>query len=101
MCRHERYGQALHAIPIHWSKERNVLQNLHRHGPSEHGYLRAFLTIPYSSRTLYGHSLTSLLWNHTASYRIHTYGLRAVEGDLVVKESSAWKDVQTSEVSPR
>lgn len=45
------------------------------------------MSLPYSLRTLYLHSLTSLLWNHTATYRLHHYGNKPVQGDLVLKES--------------
>ena len=46
------------------------------------------MSLPYSLRMLYLHSLTSLLWNHTATYRLHHYGKEPVQGDLVMKESA-------------
>ena len=32
------------------------------------------------------HTLASLVWNHLATYRVKEYGLRPVEGDLVLKK---------------
>ena len=78
-----------------------MLQTLHQHGYTEHACHRAFMTIPYGNRMLFAHSLSSLLWNHTANYRVERYGLRPVEGDLVLRERQDWGDIDTCEVSSR
>ena len=62
-----------------------MLQKLKQYGGTRYGYLRALMSIPYHQRVLYVHSLSSVLWNHAASYRIKEYGLKPVEGDLVLR----------------
>ena len=86
MCRNGQYGAALRALSADLTRERLLLQKLHQYGHTEYACRRGLMTLPYSVRTLYVHSLSSLLWNHTASYRIQEYGLRPVEGDLVMRE---------------
>lgn len=61
-----------------------MLQALKQYGGTNYGYKRAMMNLPYNFRQLYAHSLSSLLWNHTANYRIQEYGLVPVEGDLVM-----------------
>lgn len=99
--RNGEYGLAMKALALHQAKERLMLQKLHQHGHTEHGCWSAFMTVPYNNRMLFTNSLSSLLWNHTASYRIQTHGLRAVEGDLVMKERKQWSNIHTCEISAR
>ena len=44
------------------------------------------MNIPHNWRGFYLHTFSSLLWNHLASYRVREYGLKPVEGDLVLKK---------------
>ena len=63
-----------------------MLTHTHTHTHSQYGYTSALMSIPYSSRLLHIHSFTSLIWNHTASFRIKQYGMEPVEGDLVLRD---------------
>ncbi len=58
------------------------------------------MSLPHSSRKLYLHSVTSLFWNHLASFRVKQYGMEPVQGDLILKgdpgtqgSKVAWKYV--------
>lgn len=84
--RRELYDVALQEIPSQFTRERIMLQKLHQYGHTDYACRRAFMSIPYSARTLYVHSLSSLLWNHSASCRLQQYGFIPVEGDLVLKD---------------
>lgn len=46
-----------------------------------------FLQIPRNNRLMYIHSYQSVVWNTMVSRRIEAFGLKAVEGDLVLKGS--------------
>lgn len=43
--------------------------------------------IPRNNRLMYIHSYQSVVWNTMVSRRIEAFGLKAVEGDLVLKGS--------------
>lgn len=47
-------------------------------------YLNALTNIPRNNRSFFCHSFQSYVWNLIATYRIRTYGLKLVKGDLVV-----------------
>nr|DBA31179.1 TPA: hypothetical protein GDO54_007073 [Pyxicephalus adspersus] len=74
---------ALALMPDFKVRERMMLRALNRYGMSDEGYVRGWLSIPHSMRIFYIHAYCSKIWNEAASYRIATYGLRVVEGDLV------------------
>lgn len=50
-------------------------------------YFLFFLQIPRNNRLMYIHSYQSVVWNTMVSRRIEAFGLKAVEGDLVLKGS--------------
>ncbi|XP_018414985.1 PREDICTED: pseudouridylate synthase 7 homolog-like protein [Nanorana parkeri] len=75
---------ALALMPEFKVRERMMLRALNRYGMSDEGYVRSWLSIPHSMRIFYIHAYCSKIWNEAASYRIATYGLRVVEGDLVL-----------------
>ncbi|XP_006865378.1 PREDICTED: pseudouridylate synthase 7 homolog-like protein [Chrysochloris asiatica] len=64
-------------------RERSVLESLHRFGITEEGCIQAWFSFPHSMRIFYIHAYSSKIWNEAVSYRLATYGLRVVEGDLV------------------
>lgn len=43
--------------------------------------------IPRNNRLMYVHSYQSVVWNTMVSRRIEAFGLKAVEGDLILKGS--------------
>ena len=87
-CREERFREALHLLPSHLVMERLMLKSLHQNiSDSDYAYKQALFSIPQDSRFFYVQSFCSVLWNHTASYRLREYGPRLVEGDLVVQGS--------------
>ena len=101
LYRHQRFDEALKCIDSHAIRERLMLEKLHQHGDSNYGYVRAIMAIPYTYRSMYTRSMTSLLWNHVASYRIREYGLRPVEGDLVLMERKQDLSRRQAEISDR
>lgn len=76
----------LEKMPHHRSREVYVLKGLRQHGYTNRGCVHALMNIPHNWRGFYLHTFTSLLWNHLASYRVREYGLKPVEGDLVLKK---------------
>lgn len=46
-----------------------------------------FFQLPRNNRLMYVHSYQSVVWNTMVSRRIDAFGLKAVEGDLVLKGS--------------
>lgn len=46
-----------------------------------------FFQIPRNNRLMYIHSYQSVVWNTMVSRRIEAFGLKAVEGDLVLRGS--------------
>ncbi|XP_073476044.1 pseudouridylate synthase PUS7L [Aquarana catesbeiana] len=75
---------ALSLMPDFKVREKMMLRALNRYGMTDEGYIRCWLSIPHSMRIFYIHAFCSKIWNEAASYRMATYGLKAVEGDLVL-----------------
>lgn len=50
-------------------------------------YSSLLFQIPRNNRLMYIHSYQSVVWNTMVSRRIEAFGLKAVEGDLVLKGS--------------
>lgn len=48
--------------------------------------------IPRNNRLMYIHSYQSVVWNTMVSRRIEAFGLKAVEGDLVLRGSELFKN---------
>lgn len=48
--------------------------------------------IPRNNRLMYIHSYQSVIWNTMVSRRIEAFGLKAVEGDLMLRGSKLFKD---------
>ncbi|KAM9311709.1 pseudouridylate synthase PUS7L [Gastrophryne carolinensis] len=76
---------ALALMPEFKVRERMMLRALNRYGISHEGCIRGWLSIPHSMRIFYTHAYCSKVWNEAASYRIATYGMKVVEGDLVYR----------------
>jgi tRNA pseudouridine13 synthase len=91
VLRNARYDVALRSLDPDMTRARLLLQKLHQYGCTEYACRRGLMTLPYGVRKMYILSLSSLLWNHSASYRIQEYGLQPVEGDLVVRERGECK----------
>ncbi|CAH1986061.1 unnamed protein product [Acanthoscelides obtectus] len=51
---------------------------------NENDYVNALEKIPRSMRLFYMHSFQSLVWNKMVSKRIQLFGLKPVEGDLIL-----------------
>ncbi|XP_067907048.1 pseudouridylate synthase PUS7L isoform X2 [Heterodontus francisci] len=77
-------------MPEYKTRERLVLRALNRYGNNQEGCTRAWLSLPHSMRILYIHSYCSKVWNKAASFRLKTYDLKVVEGDLVVCDNLDW-----------
>ena len=70
-------------FPFKWSPEGTLLRGLSRVGPKDfQGAIVAGMV--RQQRLLYLHCYQSYLWNKSASYRIKTYGLKVVPGDLLL-----------------
>uniref|UniRef100_V9KIS3 Pseudouridylate synthase PUS7L n=1 Tax=Callorhinchus milii TaxID=7868 RepID=V9KIS3_CALMI len=85
-------------MPDYKTRERLMLRALNRYGTDQEGCAQAWLSIPHSMRLLYIHSYCSKVWNQAVSYRVKTYGLRPVEGDLVIAESAEASSSQNDRV---
>ncbi|KAG8439751.1 hypothetical protein GDO86_005792 [Hymenochirus boettgeri] len=75
---------ALALMPDYKIRERMLLRAINRYGANQEGYTRAWFSIPHSMRIFYVHAFCSKVWNEAASYRFKSYGLKVVEGDLVL-----------------
>ena len=73
--------QTLSAMNHYMQSEIAILQSLVR---DPLNYEKAFGCINKTMRMMFIHAVQSLLWNQCATYRIDTYGLQVVVGDLVL-----------------
>lgn len=56
---------------------------------SESDYYNAIMKIPRNLRTMYVHAYQSFVWNKVVSYRIKTFGLNVIAGDLVIDDAKS------------
>ncbi|XP_067292574.1 pseudouridylate synthase 7 homolog isoform X1 [Pseudorasbora parva] len=78
---------ALRKLPVKRCVEGQFLRGLARYG--KNNIITAFGLIPRNNRLMYIHSYQSYVWNCMVSKRVEAYGLRAVEGDLILRGGSA------------
>ncbi len=81
--------QALSVMNHYMQSEIAVLQVLVREPLN---YEKAFGCIHKTMRMMFIHAVQSLLWNHCATYRMETYGLQVVAGDLVLANNDSYND---------
>uniref|UniRef100_A0A3Q3NLM8 Pseudouridylate synthase 7 homolog n=1 Tax=Mastacembelus armatus TaxID=205130 RepID=A0A3Q3NLM8_9TELE len=78
---------ALKKLPNKRCVEGQLLRGLSMYGKKN--IVTAFGLIPRNNRLMYIHSYQSMVWNTMVSRRIEAFGLKAVEGDLVLKGTTA------------
>uniref|UniRef100_A0A1A7X294 Pseudouridylate synthase 7 homolog n=1 Tax=Iconisemion striatum TaxID=60296 RepID=A0A1A7X294_9TELE len=78
---------ALKKLPNKRCVEGQLLRGLSMYGKKN--IVTAFGLIPRNNRLMYVHSYQSVVWNTMVSRRIDAFGLKAVEGDLVLRGTSA------------
>lgn len=78
---------ALRKLPVKRCVEGQLLRGLSKYG--KNNIITAFGLIPRNNRLMYIHSYQSFVWNTMVSRRVEAYGLKAVEGDLVLKGGTA------------
>uniref|UniRef100_A0A673BVR8 Pseudouridylate synthase 7 homolog n=1 Tax=Sphaeramia orbicularis TaxID=375764 RepID=A0A673BVR8_9TELE len=78
---------ALKKLPNKRCVEGQLLRGLSMHGKKS--IVTAFSLIPRNNRLMYIHSYQSVVWNTMVSRRIEAFGLKAVEGDLVLRGTTA------------
>ncbi|XP_057693822.1 pseudouridylate synthase 7 homolog isoform X2 [Corythoichthys intestinalis] len=78
---------ALKKLPNKRCVEGQLLRGLSQHG--KNNIVTAFGLIPRNNRLMYIHSYQSVVWNTMVSRRIDAFGLKAVEGDLVLRGTKA------------
>ncbi|XP_073688208.1 pseudouridylate synthase 7 homolog isoform X2 [Garra rufa] len=78
---------ALKKLPVKRCVEGQLLRGLAKYG--KNNIITAFGLIPRNNRLMYIHSYQSYVWNSMVSRRMEAFGLRAVEGDLVLRGGSA------------
>ncbi|XP_028814111.1 pseudouridylate synthase 7 homolog isoform X2 [Denticeps clupeoides] len=78
---------ALKKLPVKRCVEGQLLRGLAKYGKKN--IITAFGMIPRNNRLMYIHSYQSYVWNTMVSKRVEAFGLKAVEGDLVLKGGTA------------
>uniref|UniRef100_A0A4W4GXC5 Pseudouridylate synthase 7 homolog n=1 Tax=Electrophorus electricus TaxID=8005 RepID=A0A4W4GXC5_ELEEL len=78
---------ALKKLPVKRCVEGQLLRGLSKYG--KNNIVTAFALIPRNNRLMYIHSYQSFVWNTMVSRRVEAYGLKAVEGDLMLKGGTA------------
>uniref|UniRef100_A0A3Q1B4F0 Pseudouridylate synthase 7 homolog n=1 Tax=Amphiprion ocellaris TaxID=80972 RepID=A0A3Q1B4F0_AMPOC len=78
---------ALKKLPNKRCVEGQLLRGLSMYGKKN--IVTAFGQIPRNNRLMYIHSYQSVVWNTMVSRRIEAFGLKAVEGDLVLRGTAA------------
>ncbi|XP_014831680.1 PREDICTED: pseudouridylate synthase 7 homolog isoform X1 [Poecilia mexicana] len=78
---------ALKKLPNKRCVEGQLLRGLSMYGKKN--IVTAFGLIPRNNRLMYVHSYQSVVWNTMVSRRIEAFGLKAVEGDLVLRGTTA------------
>ncbi|KAJ3596037.1 hypothetical protein NHX12_002446 [Muraenolepis orangiensis] len=78
---------ALKKLPVKRCVEGQLLRGLCIY--SKKNIITAFSMIPRNNRLMYIHSYQSVVWNTMVSRRIEAFGLKAVEGDLVLRGGAA------------
>ncbi|XP_017293310.1 pseudouridylate synthase 7 homolog isoform X3 [Kryptolebias marmoratus] len=78
---------ALKKLPNKRCVEGQLLRGLSMYGKKN--IVTAFGLIPRNNRLMYIHSYQSVVWNTMVSRRIEAFGLKAVEGDLVLRGTTA------------
>ncbi|XP_029952958.1 pseudouridylate synthase 7 homolog isoform X2 [Salarias fasciatus] len=78
---------ALKKLPNKRCVEGQLLRGLSMYGKKN--IITAFGLIPRNNRLMYIHSYQSVVWNTMVSRRIEAFGLKAVEGDLVLEGTTA------------
>ncbi|KAM6937289.1 pseudouridylate synthase 7 homolog [Xenentodon cancila] len=78
---------ALKKLPNKRCVEGQLLRGLSMYGKKN--IITAFGLIPRNNRLMYIHSYQSVVWNTMVSRRIEAFGLKAVEGDLVLRGTKA------------
>lgn len=78
--------KALSLMPKKCVAEYAILKSL---AQDPKGYLNAVMQIPRNLRVMYAHAYQSFVWNTVVSERIKRFGLKVVEGDLVIEDKQA------------
>ncbi|XP_030630384.1 pseudouridylate synthase 7 homolog isoform X1 [Chanos chanos] len=78
---------ALKKLPVKRCVEGQLLRGLSKYGKKN--IITAFGLIPRNNRLMYIHSYQSYVWNTMVSRRVEVFGLKAVEGDLVLRGGTA------------
>ncbi|KAG7455787.1 hypothetical protein MATL_G00244800 [Megalops atlanticus] len=78
---------ALKKLPVKRCVEGQLLRGLSKYG--KNNIVTAFGLIPRNNRLMYIHSYQSYVWNSMVSRRVEAFGLKAVQGDLVLRGGTA------------